>query len=58
MNASARRIAVLGGAGGIGRKLVERLCEQGDEVCVLDLASSLERHQIHVPTIPINLLCR
>jgi NAD(P)-dependent dehydrogenase (short-subunit alcohol dehydrogenase family) len=56
MNASARRIAILGGAGGIGRKLVERLREQGDEVCVLDLAPSLERHRLDSPSIPIDLL--
>ena len=36
-----RRIAVLGGAGGIGRALVRRLVADGDTVVVLDLAASL-----------------
>lgn len=51
-----RRIAVLGGAGGIGRALVKSLIEGGDEVVVLDLAASLERHALDVPSIPIDVL--
>lgn len=51
-----RRIAVLGGAGGIGRALVEALTAAGDEVVVLDLPASLERHALGVPTIPIDIL--
>lgn len=39
-----RRIAVLGGAGGIGRALVSDLLKAGDEVAVLDLPRSLEAH--------------
>ena len=38
------RVAVLGGCGGIGRSLVSALLAQGDDVMVLDLAASLERH--------------
>ncbi|MFT6775461.1 MAG: NAD(P)-dependent dehydrogenase (short-subunit alcohol dehydrogenase family) [Paracoccaceae bacterium] len=39
-----RNIAVLGGAGGIGRVLVASLKALGDEVAVLDLPASLARH--------------
>lgn len=39
-----RRIAVVGGAGGIGRALVASLDAASAEVLVLDLAASLERH--------------
>ena len=53
---TARRIAVVGGAGGIGRALVERLTAAGDEVCVLDLAASLARHKLDVPSIAIDVL--
>lgn len=52
----SRRIAVLGGAGGIGRALVGALAAAGDEVVVLDLQASLERHALGVPTIPIDVL--
>jgi len=52
----SRRIAVLGGAGGIGRALVADLIKNGDEVVVLDLAASLERHALCVPTIAIDIL--
>ena len=38
------RVAVLGGCGGIGRSLVAALLAQGDNVAVLDLPASLERH--------------
>ena len=40
----SRNIAVLGGAGGIGRALVARLAAEGDRVAVLDLPASLARH--------------
>jgi NAD(P)-dependent dehydrogenase (short-subunit alcohol dehydrogenase family) len=39
-----RRIAVLGGCGGIGRALVAACVSGGDDVAVLDLKSSLARH--------------
>ncbi len=41
---SARRIAILGGCGGIGRSLVAACLEQGDAVAVLDLEASLASH--------------
>ncbi|MGB6120033.1 MAG: SDR family oxidoreductase [Mesorhizobium sp.] len=50
------RIAVLGGAGGIGRALVAELRSAGDEVVVLDLQTSLDRHQLDVPSIAIDVL--
>ncbi|MFY0634316.1 MAG: SDR family oxidoreductase [Vannielia sp.] len=43
---SARRISLLGGAGGIGRVLAAELVAAGDEVLTLDLPASLERHGI------------
>jgi len=39
-----RRIAVVGGAGGIGRVLVDHLLARAARVAVLDLATSLARH--------------
>lgn len=39
-----RTIAVVGGAGGIGRALVRRLLDEGAVVAVLDLPVSLDRH--------------
>lgn len=53
----ARRIAVLGGAGGIGRALVARLAEEGAALAVLDLPASLERHPAPsgIPAIPLDL---
>lgn len=51
----SRRIAVLGGAGGIGRALVAALAEAGDDVVVLDLPASLERHDPGVPSIAIDV---
>ncbi|MEO2038300.1 MAG: SDR family oxidoreductase [Martelella sp.] len=42
----ARRIALIGGAGGIGRVLARELAAAGDAVIVLDLAASLERHGV------------
>ena len=50
-----RRIAVLGGAGGIGRSLVAQLQSQGDDIVVLDLAASLERHSLDVKGIAIDV---
>jgi len=52
-----RRIAVLGGAGGIGRALVARLRAGGDRVTVLDLPASLARHPVPpgVASIPVDL---
>jgi NAD(P)-dependent dehydrogenase (short-subunit alcohol dehydrogenase family) len=41
-----RRLAVLGGAGGIGRALVARAVAEGWRVSVLDLAASLARHPV------------
>ncbi|XDB00341.1 SDR family oxidoreductase (plasmid) [Sulfitobacter sp. LCG007] len=41
-----RRIALLGGAGGIGRVLAAELAERGDEVITLDLEGSLDRHGV------------
>lgn len=38
---SGKRTAVVGGCGGIGRSVVERLIAQGDAVVVLDLAESI-----------------
>ncbi len=44
----SRRLAVLGGCGGIGRELVAAARQRGYQVAVLDLPISLERH----PTDP------
>ena len=41
-----RRLAVLGGAGGIGRALVARAVAEGWRVSVLDLPASLARHPV------------
>ncbi|MGG5818588.1 SDR family NAD(P)-dependent oxidoreductase [Falsiroseomonas sp. HW251] len=41
-----RRLAVLGGAGGIGRSLVARAAAEGWQVTVLDLPASLARHPV------------
>lgn len=41
-----RRLAVLGGAGGIGRALVTRAVAEGWRVSVLDLPASLARHPV------------
>lgn len=51
-----RRVAVLGGAGGIGRAVVADLAASGDEVIVLDLESSLQRHALQVDAIAIDVL--
>lgn len=50
------RIAILGGAGGIGRALVSALVAGGDDVVVLDLPASLERHKLDVASIAIDVL--
>lgn len=52
-----RHIAVVGGAGGIGRALVRRLLAGGDRVAVLDLPASLRRHPVHdtVHSIAVDL---
>jgi 3-oxoacyl-[acyl-carrier protein] reductase len=52
----AKKIAILGGAGGIGRVLVDRLVEAGHEVIVLDLGTSLERYKPTVPFFAIDIL--
>jgi 3-oxoacyl-[acyl-carrier protein] reductase len=44
--ASESRLAILGGCGGIGRALVIESQVRGLQVCVLDLAESLERHPL------------
>ncbi len=41
-----RRLAVLGGCGGVGRCLVEEAIAQGVDVVVMDLESSLERYPV------------
>lgn len=51
----SRRIAILGGAGGIGRALVASLKAKGDDVVVLDLAASLERHSLDAAGIAIDV---
>ncbi len=40
MTGSSRRALVTGGAGGIGRAIVQQLCRQGYEVTVADIAGS------------------
>ena len=52
-----KRIAVLGGAGGIGRALVARLVAEGAQVWVMDMPASLEAHPpaAGVPAIPVDL---
>jgi 3-oxoacyl-[acyl-carrier protein] reductase len=51
-----RRIAILGGAGGIGRAVVAASQAAGDEVVVLDLPASIERHRPDVASIGIDVL--
>lgn len=55
MSGPARRIAVLGGAGGIGRALVANLRAAGQEVMAIDLPASLARHCPEEAAIPIDL---
>lgn len=54
--ANGRRLAVLGGCGGIGRAVVARAASEGWTVCVLDLPASLDRHppQAGVTAIPLD----
>lgn len=52
----SRNVAILGGAGGIGRALVSSLMAAAADVVVLDLPASLERHKLDVPTIGIDIL--
>ncbi|HEV7268296.1 MAG TPA: SDR family oxidoreductase [Falsiroseomonas sp.] len=53
---ATRRLAVLGGAGGIGRPLVARALAEGWRVSVLDLPQSLARHPVPqgVRAIPLD----
>lgn len=44
MSSGSRRLALLGGAGGIGRALTERAVMEGWSVVVLDLEATLARH--------------
>jgi NAD(P)-dependent dehydrogenase (short-subunit alcohol dehydrogenase family) len=48
-----KNVAVVGGAGGIGRALVARLLRDGAHVAVIDLPASLERHPPPEGTVPI-----
>src|SRR5262245_36134345 len=50
-----RRIAVVGGAGGIGRAIVSRLVEGGDDVTVLDMQTSLTRYPPPVSSIEVDI---
>lgn len=52
---SGRHIAVIGGAGGIGRALVADLMAAGDAVTVLDLPASLDRHQPPCRALPLDV---
>jgi len=52
---SPRTVAVLGGAGGIGRAVVARLLAKGDQVVVLDTAAALERYPAPVPSVLIDI---
>jgi NAD(P)-dependent dehydrogenase (short-subunit alcohol dehydrogenase family) len=52
---SPRAIAVLGGAGGIGRALVRRLQSKGDNVIVLDTPAAMRRYPPSVSAIPIDI---
>jgi len=46
---------VLGGAGGIGRAVVNRLVSKGDNVFVLDTPAAMRRYPPSVAAIPIDL---
>lgn len=48
------RLALIGGAGGIGRALAQAARAQGGDVLILDLATSLERHNIPGPAFEID----
>lgn len=57
MESDRKRLALLGGAGGIGRVVAARAQREGWEVTVLDLPQSLERHppQDGLRALPIDL---
>ena len=50
-----KRVAILGGAGGIGRAIVDRLLAEGAAVVVIDLPASLERHPPAGVAIPVDV---
>ncbi len=50
------KVAILGGAGGIGRVLVAELMDLGVETFVLDLPASLERHPQPCLSIGVDIL--
>jgi NAD(P)-dependent dehydrogenase (short-subunit alcohol dehydrogenase family) len=50
---SARRICIVGGCGGIGRSVVKACLDEGDQVAVMDLQSSLDRHPPPAGTLAI-----
>jgi NAD(P)-dependent dehydrogenase (short-subunit alcohol dehydrogenase family) len=50
-----RKVAVLGGAGGIGQAMVAALMARGDGVAVLDLPASMAAHPQDCPSIPIDI---
>src|SRR3984885_16059563 len=52
---SKRRIALLGGCGGIGRSLVDACLRDGDDIAVLDLKPSLAQHPPPPGTITIEI---
>ncbi|TFF27696.1 SDR family oxidoreductase [Jiella endophytica] len=49
-------IAILGAAGGIGRRLLSELRDRGHETIALDLPASLERHRLEGRSIAIDIL--
>jgi nucleoside-diphosphate-sugar epimerase len=50
-----RRIALLGGCGGIGRALIAGCIRDAYDVAVLDMKSSLARHPPPVGTVAIEI---
>jgi NAD(P)-dependent dehydrogenase (short-subunit alcohol dehydrogenase family) len=50
-----RRIAIVGGCGGIGRSLVAACIAAGDDVAVMDLKASLARHPAPAGTFGIEI---
>ncbi|MBF0815948.1 SDR family oxidoreductase [Microbacterium paludicola] len=51
---TGRRVAVVGGAGGIGAAIARRLADEGAEVYALDLRG-LENVPAHIQTVPIDV---